>query len=50
MTNLLRYLFVTCHANASHIFELREMAKQLEIEIKNVIDNAKEEIEKMIIG
>ena len=34
----------------THIFELREKAKQLEIEAKEVLDNAKKEIEKMIIG
>lgn len=34
----------------SHIFELREKAKQLETEAQNVLDNAKREIEKMIIG
>lgn len=34
----------------THIFELREKAKQLETEAKEVLDNAKKEIEKMIIG
>ena len=34
----------------THIFELREKAKQLEIEAKEVLENAKKEIEKMIIG
>lgn len=34
----------------THIFELREKAKQLETEAKEVLDNAKQEIEKMIIG
>ena len=34
----------------THIFELREKAKQLEIEAKEVLDNAKKEIEKLIIG
>jgi vacuolar-type H+-ATPase subunit H len=29
---------------------LREKAKQLETEAKEVLDNAKQEIEKMIIG
>jgi restriction endonuclease S subunit len=33
-----------------HIFELRERAKQLEIEANNVLEIAKREIEKMIIG
>lgn len=34
----------------THIFELREKAKQLEMEAKEVLDNAKQEIENMIIG
>jgi restriction endonuclease S subunit len=34
----------------THIFELRDKAKQLESEAKEVLDNAKREIEKMIIG
>lgn len=34
----------------THIFELREKAKQLETEAKEVLANAKQEIEKMIIG
>lgn len=34
----------------THIFELREKAKQLETEANEVLDNAKKEIEKMIIG
>lgn len=34
----------------THIFELREKAKQLETEAKEVFDNAKQEIERMIIG
>lgn len=34
----------------THIFELREKAKQLETEAKEVLDNAKQEIERMIIG
>lgn len=34
----------------THIFELREKAKQLETEAKEVLHNAKQEIEKMIIG
>lgn len=34
----------------THIFELREKAKRLETEAKEVLDNAKREIEKMIIG
>lgn len=34
----------------THIFELRDKAKQLETEAKEVLDNAKKEIEKMIIG
>lgn len=34
----------------AHIFELRDKAKQLETEAKEVLDNAKREIEKMIIG
>ena len=34
----------------THIFELREKAKQLETEAKQVLENAKQEIEKMIIG
>ncbi len=34
----------------THIFELREKAKQLETEAKEVLENAKQEIERMIIG
>jgi restriction endonuclease S subunit len=34
----------------THIFGLREKAKKLELEAKNVLENANQEIEKMIIG
>jgi restriction endonuclease S subunit len=34
----------------THIFDLRAKAKQLETEAREVLDNAKKEIEKMIIG
>ena len=34
----------------SHIFELRERAKVLELDAQNILKNAKTEIEKMILG